>query len=293
MTDARAAALAVRIDGYDILSYLGRRGGAWVYQAVQRALQRTVRLAVLSRQAASRPDHRIRFERELEVVVELQHENVLGVIEAGEQDGHRYVVTEDVAGRTLADALGAGREFSVAGATRVARDIAAALERFEGAGYVHRNVTPGAIVLTDAGVTKLAGLSRSKRRLRGTEESWFDDEADDEIFYRPPEAIRGAKSLDVRGDLYSLGCTLYHVLAGRPPFRGPAAVVMAAHLERAPRPLRARHPEISPELERIVLTCLEKSRADRYQHAAELRRDLDALQAPQQPARRLLGFGRR
>lgn len=292
MREPRAGALAIRIDGYDILSCLGRRGGAWIYQALQRALQRTVRLAILPPSEARKPAYRLRFERELEVVAELQHENVLGVIEAGEQEGHRYVVTEDVAGRTLADALHAGRTFDVATAVRIAGDVAAALERFETAGYVHRNVTPRSIVLTEAGVTKLGGLSRSKRRRRGADESWFDAEADDEIFYRPPEAIRGSGALDVRGDLYALGCTLYHLLAGRPPFRGPAAVVLAAHVERAPRPIRTRLPEVSEELEGIVLTCLAKSRADRYQHASELRHALAALGTPSRSSRGLFGFRR-
>jgi serine/threonine-protein kinase len=272
-----AGALAIRIEGYDILSFLGHRGGTRVYQAVQQTLQRKVRLSVLPPQAAEKPAHRLRFERELAVVSELQHDNILGAIEAGEHDGARFVVTEDVAGRTLADAFASGRELTPQESAAIARDVAAALDGFEQAGYVHRWVTPHAIVRTEAGVNKLARLSRSKRRQPSAEESWFDAEADDEVFYRSPESIRGAGTLDVRGDIYGLGCVLYHMLAGRPPFRGPAAVVMAAHLERAPRPLRAKSSAIPEALERIVMTCLAKSRADRYQHASEVVRDLDAI----------------
>ena len=282
-----AGAIAVQIEGYDILSFLGRRGGTRVYQALQRTLQRTVRLSVLPRHEAEKPAYLVRFERELAVVSELQHENVLGAIEAGEHEGARYVVTEDVAGRTLADAFAAGREFDIPTSIQIARDVAAALDRFEQAGYVHRWVTPRAVVRTDAGVTKLARLSRSKRRQAATNESWFDAEADDDIFYQSPESIRGVGTLDVRGDIYGLGCTLYQLLAGRPPFRGPAAVVLAAHVERAPRPIRKRHPEVPEPLEKIVMTCLAKSRADRYQHASELVRDLDALQNCGASARRL------
>jgi len=278
IADAAIHAVGKRFGGYEIRAFLGQHGGTQVYQATQLNLQRTVRLTVLPSSAARKPAHRISFERELEAVAQLGHDNILGAIEAGEIDGHRYVVTEDIAGRTLADALDGGREFTTDESVRIARDIVAGLERLEREGFTHRHITPKSIVLTDAGVVKIAGLARAKRQEQGAGETWFDSE-DEDVHYRSPESLRGKGRLDIRADVYGLGCVLYQLLAGRPPFLGPGAVVLTAHLESRPESIRKRNPSVPASLENVVMNCLEKSRADRYQHAAELLRDLDALRA--------------
>ena len=127
-------------------------------------------------------------------------------------------------------------------------------------------------------VAKLAGLQRAKRREQGVSETWYDSEEDD-AHYRSPESLRGKGALDTRADVYGLGCVLYHLLAGRPPFVGPGAVVLTAHLEEEPSPLRSHDRDVPASVEAVVTNCLRKSRADRYQHATELLRDLDALLA--------------
>ena len=276
MVNGATGAVGKRFGGYEIRSFLGQRGGTRIYQALQLNLQRTVRLSVLPRSEARKPAHVVSFERELAAVSQLGHDNILGAIEAGEIDGHRYVVTEDIAGRTLADALAGGRTFSVAEALSIARDVAAALARLEQDGYVHRHVTPRALVLTDAGVTKLAGLQRAKQADQGAGETWYDHDEDD-VHYRSPESLRGKGRLDTRADIYGLGCVLYTLLAGRPPFLGPGAVVMSAHLENEPSPIRKLNRDVPASVEAVVANCLKKSRAERYQRAAELLRDIDAL----------------
>jgi serine/threonine protein kinase len=279
MTASSPDAFGRQFGGYEILRCLGRRGGARVYQARQLTLDRTVRLVVLPAHEANKPARLLQFEREVAVVSELRHEHLLSAIDAGELDGHLYVVTEDIAGNTLADAFLAGRTFDASSALRIAHEIALALDHFEAAGFVHRYVTPSAIVLVEAGIAKLAGLSRVRRtrRLRG-EETWFDQESD-EAFYSPPERWRAGSTSDVRGDVYALGCVLHQLLCGRPPFRGSTAAVMDAHVKREPRSMRYRRPDIPIAAEHIVMNCLQKSRADRYQHAAELVRDLAAARA--------------
>ncbi len=263
-----------RFGGYEILGLLRNDDGVRVYQARQLALHRTVRLAVLPAAQAAKPVFRARFEREVAALLEVRHDNVLGAIDAGEIDGDRFVVTEDATGRTLADALDAGRGFASAESLRLVRDVALALDAFEKSGLCHRNVAPRAIVLTDAGVTKLAGLSRVKRSEPSSEETWYDV-LNEDAPYRPPEAVRGGR-LDIRGDIYSLGCVLYRLLAGRPPFRGPnAAVVLAAHVQRTPRAFRSRRPEVPEAAETVALACLAKSRAERYQRTSELLLDLE------------------
>lgn len=278
MSNGAPGAVGKRFGGYEIRSFLGQRGGTRIYQALQLNLQRTVRLSVLPRNEAKKPAHLISFQRELEAVSQLGHDNILGAIEAGEIDGHRYVVTEDIAGRRLADALAAGRTFTIAEALGIARDIAAALSRLEREAFVHRHVTPKAIVLSDAGVAKLAGLQRAKRRDQGAGETWFDSEEDD-VHYRSPESLRGKGALDTRADIYGLGCVLYQLLSGRPPFLGPGAVVLTAHMETEPDPVRKLNSAVPASVEAVVSNCLRKSRAERYQHASELLRDLDALLA--------------
>ena len=142
------------------------------------------------------------------------------------------------------------------------------LDRLERGGFTHRHITPKSIVLTDAGVTKIAGLARAKRQEQGAGETWFDSE-DEDVHYRSPESLRGKGRLDIRADIYGLGCVLYQLLAGRPPFLGPGAVVLTAHLESRPESIPKRKPSVPASLENIVMNCLEKSRADRYQHAVE------------------------
>jgi serine/threonine-protein kinase len=263
-----------RFGGYEVLESLGTLGGVQIFQARQVNLDRTVRLVVLPSGEARKEAHRVRFEREVAVVSNVHHNNVLGAIEAGEINGHRFVVTEDIAGRTLADALAAGRKFEVNEALRIAKEIATALDRFADQGFVHRHITPHAIVLTDAGVAKLAGFSRSKRKQRGGSETWFELDSD-EAYYTPPERMKAGGSLDMRGDLYALGCVLHEMLIGKPPFRGSSAAVLESHAKREPRPMKIGRTPIPKPAETVTLNCLQKSRAERYQRPAELIRDLE------------------
>jgi serine/threonine protein kinase len=263
-----------RFGGYEVLESLGAMGGAQVYRARQINLDRIVRLIVLPAAEARKEAHRVRFERAVAVVSNVHHANVLGAIEAGEINGHRYVVTEDIAGRTLADALAGGRKFEVQEALRIAKEIASALDQFANEGFVHRHVTPQAIVITDAGVAKLAGFSRAKRKQGGGSETWFELDSD-EAYYTPPERMKAGGRLDMRGDLYALGCVLHEMLIGKPPFRGSSAAVLESHAKREPLPMKIGRTPIPKAAETVTLNCLKKSRAERYQRPAELLRDLE------------------
>lgn len=258
---------------------------------------RSVRLSILPPDEAKKAGHAQAFEREVRVASQLRHDHVLGAIDAGSLRGHQYVVTEDVQGGSLAEAFAEKRKFDLAASLRIAQHLASALAHFEKHGFVHRHVSPHNVLVGPTGVAKLAGFSRAKKHVPGAGETWFDSDPS-EAPYRAPEFVRGKSSIDVRADLYAVGCILFELLTGRPPYAGPnAAVVLASHIELPvpdPRDVNDSIPEVAAV---VAQNCMQKSRADRYQHAAELVADLERAAAGQSvvalpsatPRRRPLG----
>lgn len=245
---------------------------------------RAVRLSILPPDEARKPAYRQAFEREVRVASELRHDHVLGAIDAGSFRGHQFVVTEDVEGGSLAAAFEEGRVFSTAEALRIARHLALALAHFEAHGFVHRHVAPHNVLIGPTGIAKLGGFSRAKKRESGARETWFDTDPT-EAPYRAPEFVRGKKGIDVRADLYAVGCIFFHLLTDRPPYLGGnMAVVLSNHVEAPvpdPREIDRNIPEAAAT---VCLNCLQKSRADRYQHASELVADIERAEAGQSVA---------
>lgn len=267
--------------GYEIVEFLGRSGGTRVYRARQITMGRSVRLSILPPDEAKKASHRQAFDREVRVASQLRHDHVLGAIDAGSLRGHQYVVTEDVQGGSLADLLAEGKRFGVSASLRIARHLASALEHFEKNGFVHRHVSPHNVLVGPTGVAKLAGFSRAKKHVAGAGETWFDADPS-EAPYRAPEFVRGKSTIDVRADLYAVGCILYELLTGRPPYAGVnAAMVLASHVEKPVPDPRARDTSIPEPAAIVTQNCMQKSRADRYQHAAELVADLERAAAGQ------------
>jgi len=272
-----------RFAGYEILADLRGHLGTRRYQATQLALRRPVVLNVLSSDDARRPMWAARFEREMRVLAALRHENVVGVIEAGEFEGERYFVTENVEGGTLRDALAAGEFWEVAPALRVARDVARALVHLEGSRVVHREISPRAIALAEDGGARLIDFSRAKFLAPDAAETWSDEPLG-VVLYTSPEVALGRRGVDVRADIYSLGCVLYHLVAGRPPFYGKnVAVVLDALRTRRPRDPRWMRPELPRGVVHALDRCLRKKPEERYPSAAAILADLDALLAGRPP----------
>lgn len=278
MADASEREKPRRFGGYEVLRQIGRSGGAFVYRARQVSVDRLVTLTILPRQEAEKPAYRQRFERQVAAASKLRHPNVLSAIDAGSIAGHQYIVSEHVGGRRLSEALEAKEWFGIRRAVHIALGLARALEHVDSVGMLHRNLTPQTVILGDADVVKLRGFSFSRPHRNAASETWFDVD-DDVTAYRAPDWVN-EKTVDVRADLYSLGCILFHMLTGRAPYGGGnAATVLERHVKSPipdPRVLRKDIPE---DLAAVVERLLAKDREERYPDAGALVADLEAIEA--------------
>ena len=260
--------------GYSVLSRLGRGAMAEVYLAEQRSLRRRVALKILRRDLASDPAYVARFHQEAQAAASLVHANIVQIYEIGCADGLHFIAQEYVAGANLAELIATSGAAEVELATSVARQVAAALARAAEQGVVHRDIKPENILLSAGGDVKVAdfGLARliAPEATNLTQTGFTMGTP----LYMSPEQIEG-RPLDVRSDLYSLGVTCYHLLAGRPPFSGQTAVQVALlHLNTDPDPLEELRPEAPREFCQIIARLMAKRPEDRYATPRQL---LDAL----------------
>jgi serine/threonine-protein kinase len=273
-----------RFAGYEILAELGEYLGVKRYKATQLALHRLVVLNVLPAESAKKSMCAALFERQMNVFSTLRHENVVGAIEAGEFQGERYFVVEHVEGSTLRESFAKAEQWEVPRAVRVARDIGRALTHLEALKLVHREISPRAITLCEDGAARLVDFRRAKFLAPDAAETWSDATLGVAL-YTSPEVALGRKGVDARADIYSLGCVLYHLLAGRPPFYGKnVAVVLDALRTRRPRDPRWLRPDLPRNVVAVLDRCLRKPVEQRYPNAAALVADLDALLAGRAPA---------
>jgi len=274
-----------RFAGYDLIARVSVHRGVSTFRAVQVTLRRNVLVSVLPPDAARLGANREHFHRRQEVASRLHHDNVISTIDAGTFKGCRYFVTEDVGDRTLADELKKHRRLEIARAVSVAKDIASALAFLDTAGVVHRNVAPKSILLTDTDVVKLAGFDLAKDHRPGGHETWIDHDGET-AFYLAPEFLGGEKGIDVRADVYSLGCVLYHMLTGHAPFAAKsAAVVLESHATKVPTDPRELRDGLSAALVGVLDRCLRKRKEHRYGKPDDLAKDLDAVRLGRAPGK--------
>jgi len=269
---------------YRILSLLGAGGMGEVYRAHDPRLGRDVAIKVLAAGISANPEVRARFEREARAISQLNHPHICTLYDIGHQEGIDYLVMELLDGETLARRLEKG-PLPVAEVLRYGVEIAHALDAAHRSGIVHRDLKPGNIMLTKAGAklmdfglaraTGLAPLSGTltesptvSRALtaEGTIVGTFQ--------YMAPEQLEG-KEADARSDIWALGCVLYEMATGKRPFEGTSqASLIAAILDREPRPIAEMEPLSPPALEHAVKWCLAKDPADRWQSARDLAHEL-------------------
>ena len=268
-------------DRYDIDRVIGRGGMSIVFLAQDRNLDRRVAIKVMDPESCSQVGAE-RFLREVRITAPLQHPNILPLIDSGAVGDIVYSVMPFVEGESVRDRLVREGPLPVEDALLTAREVADALDYAHKRGIVHRDIKPenillsnGQAVVADFGIARATNLA-TELTLSGTGMPIGTPA------YMSPEQVRGREAVDARSDIYSLGVTLYEMLAGRPPFVAQSVTeVLSMHLEQEPEPLERRRPELSDRVIRIVTRAMAKRPTERHQSAFELAADLrEALGEP-------------
>ncbi|MGY1671569.1 Stk1 family PASTA domain-containing Ser/Thr kinase [Geodermatophilus sp. SYSU D00710] len=263
---------------YEIGGVLGRGGMAEVHRGRDLRLGREVAVKVLRSDLARDPSFQVRFRREAQAAASLNHPAIVAVYDTGEDrtstGATPYIVMEYVEGETLRDVLRRDGVLAPERAMSLTADICAALDFSHRNGIVHRDVKPGNVMITPDGSVKVMdfGIARAVSDSAATMTSTAAVIGTAQ--YLSPEQARG-ESVDARSDVYSVGCLLFELVTGAPPFTGDSPVSVAyQHVREDPRLPSSINPRVPPDLDAIVLKALSKNPANRYQSAAEMRNDL-------------------
>jgi len=265
-----------KLNEYELLEPIGRGGMGVVYRARHARLQRTVAVKVLPRMSLPDESAVVRMQRESAAAGRVQHPNIVYATDAGECDGAHYLVMEYVQGFDLSKLVAASGRLPIAEACEIARQAALGLAHIADCGLVHRDLKPSNVMLADDGSVKILDLGLALLHhnplddYEATQPGYLLGTAD----YIAPEQIDAPHEVDVRSDLYSLGCTLFKLLTGVAPFSGPeqnsVSRKVEAHRRRTPPRVSSLRPDVPPEVDQLMNRLLAKRPSDRFQRPDQL-----------------------
>ncbi|MBT4865337.1 MAG: serine/threonine protein kinase [Planctomycetaceae bacterium] len=266
-----------KLGKYELRKKIGAGGMGAVYLALDTQLKRSVALKMLPREKAKNATLVKRFKAEAHAAAQLKHDNIVTIYEAGEADGYLYIALEYVEGTDVFKLLGSRGVLTVKRSIDIVKQVASALDHLHARNIVHRDIKPSNLLIQRSGTVKLTdmGLARS-----------VDDEAETGITrdgmtvgtvdYMSPEQARDSKQADIRSDIYSLGCTWYHMLTGTPPFAtGSLTNKLYNHASKSRPDPRDENEAIPEGVVETMHRMMARKPADRYQTPAELLADLE------------------
>ena len=257
---------------YELRAMIGRGGMGEVYEAADPVLDRTVAIKVLRPTLAT--DHRsgARFEREARTAARLSHPRIVAVFDAGRHDDRVFIVMEHVAGSTLVEVLNRQGALPAATVASLGADVAEALAHAHERGVVHRDVTPGNVMIDRDGRAKVLdfGIARAMQRVPSS------TSVHGTVAYAAPEVLAGHQG-DQRIDAYGLGAVLYELLTGTPPFRGDDAAIARRLQVRRPVPVRGWNPAVPDDLDALVQQLLAYDASERPDDLTDVARALRAI----------------
>jgi beta-lactam-binding protein with PASTA domain/predicted Ser/Thr protein kinase len=271
---------------YELGEVLGYGGMSEVHRGLDTRLSRDVAIKVLRADLARDPQFQMRFRREAQNAAALNHPAIVAVYDTGETQSEfgplPYIVMEFVDGQTLREIVKTTGPMSQQRVIEVMADVCAALDFSHRHNIIHRDVKPANIMINRAGAVKVMDFGIARALGEGqnvTQTAAVIGTAQ----YLSPEQARG-EPVDARSDVYAVGCVLFELLTGEPPFTGDSPVAVAyQHVREDPRAPSELNPDVSPALDAIVLKALSKNPINRYQSAAEMRSDLVRVRSGQSP----------
>lgn len=264
----------LQLGQYRLLNLLGEGGMGAVYKAEHARLEMIVAVKVLADHLTDDAQAIARFDREMKAVGKVSHPNIVRATDAGEVAGRHYLAMEFVDGRDLSQLVRALGRLQINDACEVIRQAAAGIQHAHGNGLIHRDLKPSNLMLTRDGCVKVLDLGLARLHMQSRKEGLTADfQVMGTADYMAPEQALKAKEVDSRADIYSLGCTLYALLCGRPPFsdekHDSSLRKLMAHEQEPPTAVIERRTDVPPQLSAIVDKALAKSPEDRFATASD------------------------
>jgi len=255
------------VDGYEILDYVYSSSKRISYRARNKSTQRIELLQILPDAIRADPERSARFHREIRILANLQHQNIVTFYGAVEIGGCLALSMESIEAVTLKDRLELG-PMEIDEAARTILQVIAAADAAHAAGVVHREISPANVLITPENLVKLSGFAAAKAA--GDANLTRADVLVGDVHYTAPEVFKGLTSMDPRVDVYSIGCLFYALVTGRTPFTPVGEYqIMMAHVIEPPVPPSLLNPKLNSLLDAVILKALAKNPADRYASARD------------------------